>query len=339
MSNKNRDTTVERIPPMIIKPRTMPLFLRKLKSLERRLAADHPALPDVQQDIAKWTAGYKGEKAVDYPLGFFSETDFHIFHDLRLKHHSHYFQLDTLLLSPASALVLEIKNISGTLLFDSEFHQLIRSDGEKEEAFPDPISQVQRHQHQLTAWLRHTCSVNIPVESLVVSGNSRSVLKSTGPRTDTHQDVIPLPRLFPTIEKWQKQYTSRKLSSDQLATVSNQLLQSHCERIDDVLQRYHIKQTDLVTGTFCPECSAVPMRRIYGRWLCPRCGSVSHHAHHPALDDYSLLISPSITNRQARQFLHIFSQDAAKRLLKSLNGEYSGKNKDRRYLIPVSPIK
>lgn len=82
-------------------------------------------------------AGYRGEQSLDYYLGFL--TNYFILHDLRLPDRDHHFQLDTLLISPYFILILEVKNISGTLIFDDHFKQLIRVTPEKEEGFgPDP---------------------------------------------------------------------------------------------------------------------------------------------------------------------------------------------------------
>ncbi|SFE88656.1 nuclease-related domain-containing protein [Alteribacillus iranensis] len=104
---------------MIIKPRKVPLHLRKLRALERRLPHSHPKRPEIERDTAKWSAGYKGEQSIDDPLTFLPPHDFRILHDLHLYDGSHYFQIDTLIISSCFLLIIEVINISGTLIFDT----------------------------------------------------------------------------------------------------------------------------------------------------------------------------------------------------------------------------
>ncbi|WP_367888742.1 nuclease-related domain-containing protein [Alteribacillus bidgolensis] len=63
----------------------------------------------MEKDAAKWFAGYKGEQSIDYPLTFLPSNKFYIRHGLRLFDGSHYFQIDTLILSWDFFLILEVK--------------------------------------------------------------------------------------------------------------------------------------------------------------------------------------------------------------------------------------
>ncbi|MBA9028191.1 nuclease-related domain-containing protein [Peribacillus huizhouensis] len=73
--------------------------MQKLDALVRRLPENHPKRPLVEKDLAKRLAGYRGEKAVDYHLTEVSKKQSLILHDLRLKARTHYFQLDTIILT------------------------------------------------------------------------------------------------------------------------------------------------------------------------------------------------------------------------------------------------
>ena len=59
---------------------------------------------------------------------------------------------------------------------------------------------------------------------------------------------------------------------------------------------------------------------------------------YPALKDYSLLIKPSITNKELRNFLHLPSYDSSIYLLSKLNLSYSGHTKGRKYELPFDRI-
>lgn len=128
---------------MIVKPRSYPINLRKLKALKIRIPRNHPKEKEIKEDFAKNSAGYKGERELDYPLSFLLGDVYSILHDLRLFSDSYHFQIDALLLSPRFLLIIEVKNFSGTITFDSEFTQVIRSNAGKEKAFFDPILQVE----------------------------------------------------------------------------------------------------------------------------------------------------------------------------------------------------
>jgi hypothetical protein len=115
-----------------VKSLEVPLEIYKLKSLESRLNEFHPVLTDVKSELSRRLAGHKGEQSLLYYLQQLPEKDYFIFHHLRLQLGEFYFQIDYLVLTTKFALILETKNIIGTLFFDSGFGQLIRmKDGEE----------------------------------------------------------------------------------------------------------------------------------------------------------------------------------------------------------------
>jgi hypothetical protein len=73
------------------------------------------------------------------------------------------------------------------------------------------------------------------------------------------------------------------------------------------------------------------MKKIRGGWICIHCDHKSKEAHILSLIDYILLISPTITNKQARFFLLVESHSITKKLLTSLNLQCSGSNRNREY--------
>ncbi|MFE5428411.1 nuclease-related domain-containing protein [Peribacillus simplex] len=137
---------------MIVKERKVPLSILKLRALAHRLPQSHPKIPSIMNELKKREAGFKGESAIDFPLSFLEPKNYFIFHDLRLQDQSRFFQMDTLLVSKKFALIIEVKNIAGSIYFDPHFNQLIRKKEGKETAFPDPIIQVSRQESQLKNW-------------------------------------------------------------------------------------------------------------------------------------------------------------------------------------------
>ncbi|QOR66058.1 NERD domain-containing protein [Cytobacillus suaedae] len=127
---------------MIIKPWKKSYELMKLEALLRRLSKIHPKRQLVEKDYAIKSAGYRGEQSLDYFLSFLPEKNYMIFHNLRLKCNDNYFQIDILLVSPRFILIIETKNISGTLEFDHLNKQLIRTINDSINVYPDPVQQV-----------------------------------------------------------------------------------------------------------------------------------------------------------------------------------------------------
>jgi Nuclease-related domain len=145
---------------MIVKKRERPVLIDQLEALLRRLPNEHPKRRQILEEYNKVMRGYRGELSLNYPLSFLLEDQYYILHDVRLFDGIHYFQMDTLIASKKFFLIIEVKNIAGTLTFNTEFPQIIRSTEEKEEAFPDPVNQVIRHRLQLENWLERN---NLPM--------------------------------------------------------------------------------------------------------------------------------------------------------------------------------
>ncbi|MBM7659421.1 hypothetical protein JOC85_000188 [Bacillus mesophilus] len=134
---------------MRIQKREIPIHIRRLEALSRRLMKSHPAFHKVHENLLRQRAGYQGEKAIDYYLKYLPKEEYLVLHGLRLFDGVGYFQIDYLIISKSFILVIEVKNIFGTLLFDPEFNQCIRISQDKEEGFKDPILQVERQKNQL----------------------------------------------------------------------------------------------------------------------------------------------------------------------------------------------
>jgi hypothetical protein len=74
------------------------------------------------------------------------------------------------------------------------------------------------------------------------------------------------------------------------------------------------------------------MIRKIGTWLCPNCNHPSRTAHLKAIEDYFLLIEPTITNQKLRDFLQLYSAKTAAEILKSLPLKRTGSTKGTHYI-------
>ncbi|MED2970720.1 nuclease-related domain-containing protein [Fictibacillus sp. B-59209] len=317
---------------MIIKERAYPQYITALEALLRRIPQNHPKRREIELDYAKRLAGYRGEQALDYPLGFLQEKEFSIFHDLRLPDRKRHFQLDTLILSQRFALILEVKNIAGTLIFDEDFRQLIRISNEKEEAFADPILQAELQKVQLLSWFSQQKLTVLPVETLVVISHPKTVIKNSliklSPESSkkvTQNKDIPF-----RIAAFQRRYT-KEIPQKEMNRISRQLLKAHSPFTPDILSLYEISPNEILKGVHCPNCNHLPMTRFYGKWFCTSCSHSSKTAYLPALNDYVALFGSTITNRELRNFLNIASPSIAAKILHSMNLPSSGGYRNRSY--------
>lgn len=323
---------------MIVKDRHIPLNLLKLEALLRRLPSNYPKIRDVQQQYARRKAGYLGEKSIDYYLSSSDFQQFFIFHDLRLTNGKYYFQIDTLILTPCFLLILEIKNLSGTLHFD-HLNQLIRVNNGKEEGFQNPLSQVFRQRSQLNQWILDHRIPPLPIETLIVISNPSTIIKSAPSNSYQYQKLCHGIDLEERIHFFNNKFSRVILSNKEIKRLQKTLLKNHTPLVNNILSQFDIKKTEILTGVGCPSCSYLPMIRIHGNWQCPHCHVKSKLAHEQAIDDYFLLMNETITSQQFRDFVHLHSKQQATRLLASLVPSSSGTKKGRIYHSPHTPHK
>ncbi|WP_026694326.1 nuclease-related domain-containing protein [Peribacillus kribbensis] len=302
---------------MIVKDRKVPVRILQLEALLRRLSVHHKKRGEIESDLAKRWAGYRGELSVDFHLNHLDDN-YLIFLDVNLYYKNIHFQIDSLILTEAFALILEIKNIAGTLFFDSSFHQLIRKIHEKEEGFSDPILQAQRHQYLLSNWLHQNNYSNLPIRHLVVISNPSTIITAEKGDKHVHKVVCHASHLMNKLQQIKIDIPTPLLSSEHFQLLSEIILREQKAPSTNILDSYKISTTDIEMGVICPECSMKPMKRTHGRWVCPECNHQSKCAHEKTIEDYFLLIDNEINNQSFRKFTKISSRHTASRLLKKM---------------------
>ena len=318
---------------MIVKPREKPLSILKLQALLRRLPPSHPKVPMITSDLRKREAGYKGECSIDYSLSFLDEKEYWIFHDLRLRDHQYFFQVDTLIMTSKGIILIEVKNMKGTLHFDSELHQLIRSLDGEEQAFPDPLLQVQRHEEQFKRWLQNQKVKLPPIYSLIVISNPQTIIRLSPRDRKLQEKILHREYLHFKILQINESLKEPVLQEKEKKKIGRLLKRNHTAEEFSVLSRYGLEKEEVIQGVICEECGTVPLLKCRKGWSCSKCDMLSRDAHIPALNDYKLLFGDSITNGQLREFLVIPSSGEATRLLRSLNLQSDGKTKGKVYCL------
>ncbi|MFD1737665.1 nuclease-related domain-containing protein [Bacillus salitolerans] len=319
---------------MIIKNHEKSIRLLITEALQRRLPPWHPKLAEIKEDWNKQMAGYRGEQALDYHLSILDSDEFYILYDLRLPCGDYYFQIDTLLIHPSFILIIEVKNMKGSLLFHTSFNQLIRTLNDQEEGFKNPIAQVKRQTLQLQKWLNNH-HISLPIYSVVVISNPNGIIKAdqTANIHQLRKQVIHLESLTEHIYTLANKTNSNATDKKSLKRLCKQLLKSHTPLETNIELLYQLTPDLILNGVQCPQCSSAPMKRINANWFCPSCKLTSKQAHIQAIQDYFLLVSPTITTREAAIFLQVSTVLACK-LLKGMNLHSTGRTKNFVFLSP-----
>lgn len=318
---------------MIKKDHTITINIQKIEALRRRISSTHLKVPLINKEFRIRKSGFKGEESVDYPLSLIQDKKYFIFHDVRLQFQNHYFQIDTLILSQNFFIMIETKNYSGTIYFDETFHQLINTYDGKEVAYQDPLLQSERHLSQFKKWLKAHHFQDIPIIPIVAISKSSTIIKASKIHASRYKNVIHSIDLSLKIEAYEKMYRTEIFSLKEIKNLSKLILKKHIPLELDILKQFQIQPSEIKKGVHCPKCFTIPMIRNHRRWECQHCGHTSKNAHLYSLYDYSLLISPTITNKELRDFLMIPSRSSGTYILTSMNLEYIGETKGRRYIL------
>ncbi|MFL0364402.1 nuclease-related domain-containing protein [Pseudobacillus sp. 179-B 2D1 NHS] len=240
-----------------------------------------------------------------------------------------FFQIYTLLLAPGYLLIMEMKNIAGTIVFEEQFQQMIRIMEGKEERFLNPVLQTARQRVLLQEWFAQYKQPSLKIHTITVFTNKKAIIKSF----KHNLQVIQLGQLPSFLSSLDEKFASKTLTNRDQRTLSSFFVQQHVPLEIDILQRFQLKEEDLIKGISCPQCYKFSMVRHLRKWHCPACLFSTRDAHVRALQEYFLLLHSTITNRQLREFFQVPCPWLAHYLLSSMNLISESKNKGRRYML------
>lgn len=311
------------------------IMLNKLIALYRRTPTEHPKKVNVHTDFVKEMTKKKGERTVHFPLRFINKEKVNIIHSTRLLDENGFFQLDTLLLTRFFALILEVKNWYGTLLFDRSGQVIRIGDNQIEEGFPNPISQLYLQKFRLQRWFSNLGVNNLPIVGFVVISFPSTILKTEPPSIDIQKEIIRSEQLPVKINQLFDHYIDKVITSEAIGDISTKIIQAHKPRNEDVLLKYEISVKDLRKGVICDQCSVNSMMKRHKYWRCNNCKFQSETVYLEALNDYRLLIGNKLKNEDIRKFLLIDSPYIVKRLMLKAGFKYEGIKKGRVYNLDM----
>ncbi|SFA79805.1 MULTISPECIES: nuclease-related domain-containing protein [unclassified Bacillus (in: firmicutes)] len=318
---------------MIVKSRGVPQIIQVLKALLPRLDKNHPKRNQLQQQLDRRLAGLRGEESLDYYLGYLDEQKYFILHDLRLANGPHFFQIDTLLLTTQFAVILEVKNIAGKIIFDLEAEQLIRTLDNEQQGFHDPLSQLEFQLSQLKKWLTEKKCPALPLEGFVVISSDRTIYSVSNQDKEAYRKICHAYAILKRLIRLEKFHNNEVMTLKEVQRMYKLLVKHHQPLTINVQKHLGVSTAEIRTGVQCPECEFLPMHYGYGYWHCEICHHKTKNAHLNVLKDYSLLITSTITNSEFRRFLHVPTLHMANHKLRSLQLPYIGEGKQRKYDI------
>jgi hypothetical protein len=292
---------------MFLNERPIPLTLQQIIMVRSRLEKNHYKQLLLEKSERKRWAGYHGELSVDKQLARIDNDKYTIFKDLNLQEKD-LFQIDTFLYTSYFGLILEIKNILGTLYFDKHSKQMIRTWKGEREGFANPMLQAQMHQYHLQNWLNKHKIPPIPIEWLVVFSNPATILETTPGNEHIFRKVIHAHRLQEKLLELEAKYKAIEIDKSASKKLRKLLLNENIPQLMNILQKFELHKSEIRTGVRCPICDFIPMLRVSSKWHCPNCKIYSKNAHIHSIYDYLLQNQQTITNQQCRDFLHVTSR-------------------------------
>ncbi|MEH7490904.1 nuclease-related domain-containing protein [Neobacillus niacini] len=306
------------------------LTLKGLIAAKSRMSANHPSLAALSSKQSGIEAGIGGEQRVAEVLGRYKfPFRNNIFHDLSLSSDS-YFQIDHLLKTPHYGVILETKNMAGSLEFRDNPPQLIqkREDGQIK-YYESPVIQLERNIELFSAWLSER-NIDFPLYGAVVLAYPKQHVEI--PPADTK---ILFPNLVPPFVKSLPR-EGKGLDTSTFNWLSAELIRSHQTYIPKpVCESYQVPVTAIKPGVKCVSCGNIGMNKIPRSWHCPVCKVTNHLAHEQTLVEWFLVVKRTITNRECREFLGV-DIHTAKRILLSMDLITCGTFRDRSYRMDFS---
>ncbi|WP_010193098.1 nuclease-related domain-containing protein [Bacillus sp. m3-13] len=309
----------------------------KLDALHRRLSPQHEKPPQIESELGKRRSGDFGENSIDYYLSQLSGIqDCIVVKGARLLLNKHHFQMDTLLLFPSFFIILETKHLTGTLLFDPDYQQLIqikKEDINREISRQDPILQVKMQYNQFKRWLENQGIEGYPGYCFVGVTNPNAIVKALSNPALVQEFVVRSPALTFKINDIQENQQHPSSTLHPPREISSLITKHHAPRNINILKEFNINPTEIMTGVACPDCNKLAMEKHLRKWSCLYCNHQSKKAHIQTLIDYSFLFGTSISIREVCRLLHINNVRSARRMIKELSLKQIGTTNNARYCL------
>jgi len=230
----------------------------------------------------------------------------------------------------------EVKNLSKKLTFNKKTNHVTKkfNNEEEEEGISNPILQVKRQHLQFVNWLRKMQMLGLPIERAVIISKPTTKVETTPDNQQIFNELIYAESLLDKLEELDMKYPKPVFSKRKTSQLVDLLLTRHQTPIPDILQTYKLSKSEIKSGVFCPDCQTDTMDYYSANWHCFNCGLISKTAHLPTVDDFFLLMGPTMTRKQFADFTHNKSIFVAGKQLRALNLPFTGTSRGTKYTLP-----
>ena len=314
---------------MIYKKRTIPKRLQGLKALKKRLSVDHKDFKTIKQEIYNRNAGFGGEQHFDQKMTEFQPSYPHAYlQGICLKQNGVFFEMDSILITPAFIVIFEAKNIGEKLILSSNPTQFLKvsSDGSKK-ALTSPVAELERKEFHLNQWLIER-GIQIPIRKVVAFAYSNE-LTVTNVQGTKVAFAYEIPAYLRTLT-----VNNSILTKTQIGNLATEMIIHHDNYNPFPLAAsMKIDPAEIQPGVICPSCSLIGMQWKMQKWACPSCKYTGKMEHQEAIKDWFMLINSKMMNRQFRYFTKIKDRNVATRLLAKSNLELKGERRSSYYVM------
>jgi hypothetical protein len=303
--------------------RQRPQRLIYQEALLARTSPSHKSYPLLKEKVRRRSAGFAGEIHFDRVCAEYGiDTPFEVIADFKMPAH----QIDAICIFSSFIAIVEVKNISGHIQMDGTKRQFTRTLNGTVTGMTNPDDQLYRHEKLI----RRLIGGKIPIIGIVVFANPSAILEIK----NIKRRVIHLSGLPFALDELASQYQfSSKIDIEHyysyLLSLQPPLHPPAPPRIS----------YPLLEGVFCSLCSYTKMTYSRTFWRCSNCERKQADAHLLALQDYRLLIGPTISNREFRKFTGLQSRTTAWTILQSCGFQTIGNQKGLRYVIPEMDLR
>lgn len=305
-----------------------------LPRLIARLPQNYPRKEelDLVQQLYQIEAGFSGETKVDRFLELLelpkSSTILTNVHLALAPGHS--FQIDTLILAKQFIFLLEIKNITGDLYFETDPHQLrsVKSNGE-EKITECPITQLEVASENLRIWLAKK-GIHTKICSQIILASRNAVVKAAPPNAP----ILYLKRL--SLYLREKEQNPIIFNATELKKMKEIIERNRLDYNPYPLCEYFkISPHHLKKGQLCSKCHSSMTYQNHKKRYCHTCNLSESNNYRESIQDWFILINNTISNRQCRSFLQLKNNDDAYYALKSMQLQQKGKSVATKYCWPT----
>ncbi|WP_186321502.1 nuclease-related domain-containing protein [Bacillus sp. FJAT-22090] len=308
--------------------RPEPTSLYALTQLKHRIPSDQGIYPQILENIENLKAGYYGECRADR---FIEEVQFPkevvIIPDLHTKlHPKKVMQIDTLIITTSYILVLEIKNITGTIRFiPNNPSHLVRTKDDKVTSFKCPLVQLARNTDGINNILNNL-NLNIPVYEALIFASQNLIVENAPPQ----RNIFFVQQLPLFLQKLNKLPPKIKTNQFHLLTKTfTNLNKNFIER--PLCSRFAIDPEMLKKGILCIYCGNNLSRVTERKWICASCKQIDKQPIQNNIQNLFILINQNITMKDCLHYLQPPSREVIKYYIKRMKLPKTGNHRTTIY--------